>query len=110
MTNLRFDWRWIALIVIIAVLANSRRLPWPVLVLALGIGGGYLLYYGWQVWGGGGISRSQVKYWRGQRYEARPQRRAQLPSLRTIGPALVPLLLGAVLVLAALAVVLRQVG
>lgn len=111
MTNLRFDWRWVALIVIVAVLANSRRLPWPVLAIALGVGGAYLLYYGWQMWGGGSISRTQVKYWRGQRYEVRPQRRTQLlPPLRAIGPAIIPLLLGVVLVLAAISIVLRQFG
>ncbi len=110
MSNIRFDWRWIVLIVIVAIVANGSALPWPVLVLALGGGGGYLLYMGWQVWSGGSISTPRVTYWRGQRIEVRPQRRASLPSLRTIGPALLYLIIGSALLLASLAVVLRQFG
>jgi hypothetical protein len=108
MGNIRFDWRWVILIGTVAVLANARRLPPAVLALALGAAGIYLLYAGWQQWGGGSFSRTHVKYWRGQRYEVRPdRRRTAIPSLRAIGPALLPLILGLTLVLSAVAVVLR---
>jgi len=110
MPGRRFDWRWIALILIVAILANGTRLPWPVLFLALAGGGGYLLYQGWQIWGGGSFSSKRVTYWRGQRIETPAQRRKGLPPLRAIGPALLYLVIGGALVLAALAVLLRQFG
>jgi hypothetical protein len=65
------------------------------------------------VWARGGapISRSRVTYWRGQRIELDPQRRGPaLPRMSDIGPAAIYLLLGGVLVLAALAIALRNLG
>jgi hypothetical protein len=111
MSNLRFDWRWVVLIVAVAVLANGRRLPWPLLAVGLAAGGGYLLYQGWLSWGGTRNSGPQVKYWRGQRYEVRTRRRGpSLPPLSAIGPAVLYLVIGGALVLAALAIVLRQIS
>lgn len=113
MGNFRIDWRWIAVIAVIAVLASSARLPWPVTALVLGGSGGYLLLMGWRAWAraGGAPSRSKVTYWRGQRIEVGPQRRGpSLPRFSDIGPALLPLLLGGVLVLAAASIVLSAVG
>jgi hypothetical protein len=110
MPGRRFDWRWIVLIVIVAIIANGAQLPWLVLFLALAGGGGYLLYLGWQVWGGGAFSSKRVTYWRGQRIETPAQRRRGLPPLRAIGPALLYLIIGGALVLTALAVLLRQFG
>ena len=109
MRNFNFDWRWIVLIVGLLVLTNARGIPSPLMALLLAAGGGYLLYQGWKVWGGGSFgSRPQVKYWRGQRYEVRPQRRAaRLPSLRNIAPALFPLLLGGALLASAVVIALR---
>jgi hypothetical protein len=39
MGNIRFDWRWVALIVFVALLVNAGRLPWPVVAVTLGGGG-----------------------------------------------------------------------
>lgn len=110
MPNIRFDWRWVALIGLVAIIANGQRLPWPVLFLALAAGGGYLLYLGWQIWAGGSISPRRVTYWRGQRIEKPANRRIGLPPIRAIGPALFYLIIGAALVLAALTVLLNQLG
>jgi hypothetical protein len=111
MSHSRFDWRWIAAFVFIAIIVGAQRLPWPIVMLALAAGGGYLLYYGWQVWnrqssGGGG----RVTYWRGQRIDLQPQRQTSRPSLRSIGPALFYLIVGGVLVISALALLIRQLG
>lgn len=116
MRGFRFDWRWVALIALVAILANSAALPWPVLFAAMAGGGGYLLYEGWKVWvraSGGSVGGPRVTYWRGQKIELRPQNeRRGLPpmSWRTIGPALLYLVIGGALILAALAVLLRQFG
>jgi hypothetical protein len=111
MQNIRFDWRWVALIVFVAILASAQSIPWPILALALGAGGGYLLYMGWQIWSGGrGIgSKPRVTYWRGQRIELAPERRSGMPPLRSITPALVYLVLGGALLLGAVAVVWQQI-
>lgn len=108
MGNINFDWRWIVLIVGILALTNARSIPSPLLALLLGAGGAYLLYQGWRVWGGGSFgSRPQVKYWRGQRYEVRPQRRgSRIPSLRNITPALGYLLIGGALLASAVVIAL----
>lgn len=110
MRGSNFDWRWIILIVIVAVIANGTRLPWPVLVLALAGGGGYLLYLGWRVWGGGTPGGKRVTYWRGQRIETGPSRGGGLPPLRAITPALPYLIIGGALVLAAFTVLFRWIG
>ncbi len=110
MTNIRFDWRWIALIVIIALIVSGPTLPWPVLTLILAASGGYLLYRGWQVWGGGNFSSKRVSYWRGQRIEMHTSRKASLPSLRNIRPALIYLVIGGALTLSAIGVVLNRLG
>lgn len=110
MHNLRFDWRWIALIVIVAIVAAGQQIPWPIVFLALAGGGGYLLYLGWRIWGGGSVNSSRVTYWRGQRIEKPAQRRVSIPPLRAIGPALLYLIIGGAMVLAALAIVLTRLG
>jgi hypothetical protein len=115
MQNMRFDWRWLALIVAIAVIVAGPSIPWPILALTLGGGGAYLLFMGWKVWSGGsmggGGGRSRVTYWRGQRIELPPEpRRSSLPSLSGILPALIYLLLGGALVLGALGIVIQQMG
>lgn len=96
-----FDWRWIGIVAVIAVLATSRQLPWPIVALTLAASGAYVLYYGWQLWAGAGMRRSRVTYWRGQRIELSEARRGlALPPLRAIVPALLYLILGLVLFLA----------
>lgn len=113
MNRFNLDWRWIGLIVVIAIIAGGSRMPWPITALVLGGGGAYLLYMGWQAWtrAGGAPSKSKITYWRGQRIEVGPPRRGPaLPRLSDIGPALVPLLLGGVMVLAALSILLRRFG
>lgn len=106
-----FDWRWIGLIVIAAILANSYAIPWPITVLILVAGGGYLLFVGWNIWSGGAnpFKQTRVTYWRGQRIELDAPRSSRLPSLRSIGPALVYLLIGAALLLGGIAVLVGHV-
>jgi hypothetical protein len=119
MRNIRFDWRWIGLIVIVALIANVQVIPWPFLALALAGGGGYLLFIGWRVWNTGtpraGPPRSakRVKYWRGQRIELDdppPHRRSQMPALRAIGPALIYLLMGGALVLGSISLLVDRIS
>lgn len=113
MRDINIDWRWIVALGALIVLALSPRLPWGVTALVLGGGGGYLLWSGWQIWtrSGGPPSRSRVQYWRGQRIEVGPERRGPaLPRWGDIGPALLPLVLGGVMVVGALAIVLRVFG
>lgn len=106
-------WRWIGLIVIIAILVNSTRLPWPVVALTLAGAGGYLLYLGWNVWsagGGGGGGGKRVTYWRGQRIELPSERHNRFPPLRSILPALAYLLIGGALMLGAISLVVNAAG
>ncbi len=110
MSNLRFDWRWVALIVMVAAIANGTRLPWPILSAVFTGGGGYLLYLGWQMWSGGSISSRRVTYWRGQRIESPTGQRTSIPPLRAVVPALPYLLIGLALVVAGVSLVLRQFG
>lgn len=113
MNRFNFDWRWVGLIAVVAIIAGGARIPWPLTMLVLGGGGAYLLNAGWLAWtrAGGMPSKSKVTYWRGQRIEAGPTRRGPaLPRLSDIGPALVPLLLGGVMLLAALSILLRRFG
>jgi hypothetical protein len=93
--NLRFDWRWLIAIVVLVALTNSARLPWPVTVLIVGAGGVWLLLIGWRVW---------------VREGGPPRRGPALPRMRDIGPAALYLILGGVLLLAALAIALRNLG
>lgn len=111
--DIRFDWRWLALIGLLVVITNAARLPWAVTALALAAAGGYLLYRGWVIWrrAGGTPSRSRVTYWRGQRYEVGPPRPGPaLPDMRGLRPAAAHLFVGGVLTLAAVAVALSALG
>jgi hypothetical protein len=113
MGNIRFDWRWVALIVFVALLVNAGRLPWPIVALTLGGGGAYLLAHGWRAWtrSGGAPSRSRVTYWRGQRIETAPVRRGPaLPRWSDIGPAAPYLIFGGILLLTAITIALRSLG
>lgn len=113
MNPLQKYWRWLALIVLVIVLTNSRALPWPLVTLILGMAAAYLLREGWIVWrrAGGPPTRSKVTYWRGQRIEVGPSRAGPaLPDIRSIGPALIYLIPGLILTLVAVALVLRGVG
>lgn len=106
-------WRWLALIALVVVLTNSRALPWPLVTLIVGAAAVYLLREGWIVWrrAGGPPTRSKVTYWRGQRIEVGPPRAGPaLPDIRSIGPALIYLVPGIILILVAVAIVLREFG
>ena len=112
MGRLRFDWRWVGLIVFVALLANARYLPWQAIALALGGAGVYVLTIGWRAWTrpGGGLARGRVTYWRGQRIETPPRRGVAAPRLSDIGPAAIYLLIGGALALAAVAITLNNLG
>jgi hypothetical protein len=110
--RMSFDWRWAGLIAVIIILAGANRGVPPLFVaLALAAGAFFLLRHGWRVWGGRGAGgRARVTYWRGQRIELSEPRGPALPPLRSIGPAALYLLLGAILALGALTVALRSLG
>jgi hypothetical protein len=118
MRGFRFDWRWVALIVFVAILANARSLPWFVTAAVLGASGGYLLWLAWHAWGlgsgwGGGrrADTSRVTYWRGQRIEKPGATRRYRPrSWGELAPVAVYGLIGAALLLAALSLLLRALG
>lgn len=113
MNRLQFDWRWIGVIAVLAVLVSSQRLPPLVTALVLGGGGGYLLWTGWKTWTryGGAPSRGRVTYWRGQRIEIGPARRGPaLPRMSDIGPALIFFIIGGLMMLGAAALVLQLLG
>jgi hypothetical protein len=112
-SKVRFDWRWIVGIGVIAVLANAGRIPWPITTLITGGSGIWLLTLGWQAWvrSGGPPSRGRVTYWRGQRIELAPTRPGPaLPRWRDIGPAAPYLIFGGILVLVAITIALRALG
>lgn len=112
MHRFHFDWRWLLLIGLIAILANARSLPWFVTALALGGMGGYLLALAWRALGASGgwgsSTARRVTYWRGQRIETSgPPRRFRPRTWDELAPILVYALGGLALVLAALAVTIR---
>ncbi len=113
MSRLQFDWRWIGLIVVVAILANANQIPRPVTALILAASGAYVLVLGWRVWvrSGGVPTRGRVTYWRGQRYEVPTERRGPaMPRLSDIGPAALYFIIGGVLVLTGIAMGLRAFG
>ncbi|NOK63571.1 MAG: hypothetical protein GFH27_549281n438 [Chloroflexi bacterium AL-W] len=110
MRNMSFDWRWIAVIGIVILLLNVGQNP-LLAILFLGGGGAYVLYMGWQAWtrAGGSTSSTRVTYWRGQRIELKPERsKSSLPKLSNIGPAALYLLIGGVMVLAAISMAINR--
>lgn len=111
MGKFRFDPRWLVLLVVFVVLSNARSLPWPIVAALLAGGGGYLLYWGLNLWRGGVTSRSgpRVQYWRGQRIESPTPRRPRMPPLREILPAVIPLLVGAAMLLAAFSLIANRI-
>ncbi|GAB4434974.1 MAG: hypothetical protein OHK0015_25330 [Chloroflexi bacterium OHK40] len=112
MGGFRFDWRWVALIAFVAILANASTLPWAVVALTLGVSGGYLLWLAWRAWGIGGGGRGdsrRVTYWRGQRIEtAGPTRRYRPRTWEELAPIALYGLVGLALVLGAIAVLARN--
>jgi hypothetical protein len=111
---LRIDWRWIALFVIIIVLANARSLPWPITALALALPGSWLIYHAAQMLGlaiPGTRPTTRVTYWRGRRIETNtPVRRNPFWDRTNLVPGLLYGITGLMLTLAALAVVTRNLG
>ncbi|NTW00326.1 MAG: hypothetical protein HGA19_03355 [Oscillochloris sp.] len=107
-----FDWRWIALILFIALLANGRSLPWPIIALALGAGGSYLIMIAWQSSGISGSKRdARVTYWRGQRIETPgTSRRSRPASWRQLAPAIIYTLFGLALLFGAVLMVINRTG
>jgi hypothetical protein len=114
MNLLRTYWRWLALIAVVAVLTNSRNLPWPFVTLVLGATAGYLL-------------PRRMACLAARRRTSNPQQSDLLarsadrsrhaahsvphcPDVRSIGPALIYLVPGLIFALVAVAIVLRSVG
>lgn len=113
MRKFQLDWRWVAIIIFIVLLANARSLPWPVTALALGGGGVYLLALAWQAWGVGGRGgrNGRVTYWRGQRVEMpRQPRRLKPTTLGAIAPVLIYALIGLALLLGAVVIAAGRLG
>lgn len=114
MRGFRFDWRWLVLIGFIAVLVNATTLPWQLTALTLAAGGGFLVWMAWQAWGLGGSwagprETKRVTYWRGTRVETQgPPRRYRPKTWSELAPVVVYGMIGAALLLAALAVTLRS--
>lgn len=105
-----FDWRWIGAIAVIVLLTQIRYLPPYIMAAVLAGGGAYFVSIGWKAWtnGGGTSTPGRVTYWRGQRIEAPPPKRGfSMPRGRDLGQALVFLLLGGVMVLAAGSMILN---
>lgn len=115
MRGFRFDWRWLILIGFIAILANARSLPWPVTALTFAAAGGFLVTMAWRSaglggWGAGGGSK-RVTYWRGTRIETQgPPRRFRPRTWEELTPVVLYGIVGAALLLAALAVTLTGLG
>jgi hypothetical protein len=107
MSGFRFDWRWAALILFVALIAGGPSLPWPIVAGAFAAAGGYLIYLAWQSLGGSPGPGQRVTYWRGQRVElpSAPRRRRPL-AWRSALPALAYGIVGLAMLLAAAAVVL----
>jgi hypothetical protein len=112
MRGFQLNWRWVALIVFIALLAGGRSLPWPITALALGGGGLYLLVMSWQSAGlGGRGGGARVTYWRGQRIELRDAPRRRRPAIWSeLAPAVVYALIGLALLFGAATTVLSRYG
>ncbi len=114
MSAFRFDWRWIALFVVIIILANTHSVPWPLTALALAAPAGWLLYQAAQTLGisrPGARSSTRITYWRGRRIETSgPPRRNVWLDRANLVPALLYGVFGLALALAALAVVARNLG
>lgn len=113
MRGFQFDWRWVAIIIFIALLASARSLPWQVIALGLGGGGAYLLVMAWQALGigGRGSRNGRVTYWRGQRIEMpRQQRRLKPTTWTEIAPVLIYALIGLALLLGAVVIVAERLG
>jgi len=115
MGSFRFDWRWLVLIGVVAVLANGRGLPWPITAATMAGAGGYLLWMAWRATGARRLrvrrDTTRVTYWRGQRIEtAGPTRRMPEINLGRVGPLLVYGLVGLALLLAGLVVAARGLG
>lgn len=113
MRGLQFNWRWVALIAFIALLAGGRSLPWPVTALTLGAGGVYLLVMAWQAGGmrERGGQNGRVTYWRGQRIELPgPARRPRSMGWSELAPTIIYALIGIALISGGVLVVLNQSG
>lgn len=113
MQNLRFDWRWLGVIVVVALLANSAMIPWQIFVVGIAAAGSYLFVLAWREWqGGAGIGDGKREvYWRGERIELPAERNTSLaPSNRNVGATLLYGALGAAMWLGAIGVIFNQLG
>jgi len=101
------------LIILVALLAGWRSLPSPLVVLVLGVGGGYLLVMAWKASGIGRRSQpgGRVTYWRGQRIEIpAAARRSRSVGWGNLGSTIVYALIGLALLVGAALIVINQSG
>ncbi|NTV62434.1 MAG: hypothetical protein HGA65_02710 [Oscillochloris sp.] len=113
MRGWQVNWRWVALIGFIALLASGPSLPWPMTVLVLVAGGSYLIGMAWRISGGVRHRRQtpRVTYWRGQRIDMPgPDRRPPSLSVGAMIPSIVYALIGLALLIGAILVVLNRSG
>ncbi len=116
MSQLSFDWRIVAALVMVAVLVAGPSLPWFVFAFALAAGGVALLYIAWQSWqqsgSGGSLGTSKrVVYWRGERVEldSGNSRRSASFNWRDVLPVVLYGIFGVAMLLSALAVTVQNV-
>lgn len=78
MNTINFDWRLIAVILVLFLIFFSRNAQTNIVVLA--IGAGWALQAGLAPWrtGRGVLGSSKVTYWRGQRIVTKPRGRARV--------------------------------
>ena len=110
MNTINFDWRLIAVILVVFLVLFSRNPQTNIVVLA--IGAGWALQAGLAPWRGsrGVLGSSKVTYWRGQRIVTKPKARARIAisPMQTLVSALY-LLLGLGMAYTALLIFIRLV-
>ena len=109
MNTLNFDWRLIAVVLVLFLVIFSRNPYTNIVVLA--IGAGWAIQAGLAPWRSRGIlGSSKVTYWRGQRIVTKPKGRGRLAvtPVQTLVSALY-VLIGAGLAYTALLIFIRLV-
>ena len=84
MNTVNFDWRLIAVVLVLFLVLFSRNPQTNIVVLA--IGAGWAIQAGLAPWRGsrGVLGSSKVTYWRGQRIVSKPSSRSRRLSLTPV--------------------------